>query len=190
MNINELDFENVGSWPIVAKAVFITIVGALIIGGFYYFIFDDQLKKLESVQLQEVEIKRQFETKAALASNLDAYRRQMVEIEALLAELVKKLPSKSEVSQLLDRINFIGSDNGMQFQRFKPMSEVEREFSIEVPYSIKVTGNYDQIGQFSADIAKLPRVIILDDVVIKKLENDMLDVELKAKTYTYKESKQ
>lgn len=189
MNINELDFENVGSWPIVAKAIFIVIVAALIVGGFYYFVFDDQLKNLESAQIQEIEVKRQFESKAALASNLDAYRKQMVEIEALLAELVKKLPSKSEVSKLLDRINFIGGDNGMQFQRFKPLPVVEREFSVEVPYSIKVSGTYDQIGQFSADIAKLPRIIILDNIKIKKINNELLSVELKAKTYTYKESK-
>ena len=189
MNVNELDFENIGSWPPLFKGIFLAIVAGLIAGGFYYFMFNDQLKTLEQAQNQEVEIKQQFESKAALASNLEAYRLQMVEIEGLLAELVKKLPSKSEVSTLLDNVNFIGGDNGLQFKRFKPDREIEHEFSIEVPYGIEMIGTYDQIGQFSADIAKLPRIIILDNINIKKVDNEILNVELTAKTYTYKEAK-
>ncbi|MDO6524427.1 type 4a pilus biogenesis protein PilO [Motilimonas sp. 1_MG-2023] len=189
MNVNELDFENIGSWPALFKGIFLVIIAGLIVGGFYYFMFSDQLKTLEQAQHKEVEIKRQFEAKAALASNLEAYRKQMVEIEGLLAELVKKLPSKSEVSTLLDNVNFIGSDNGLQFKRFKPSAEIEREFSVEVPYGIEMIGTYDQIGQFSADIAKLPRIIILDNINIKKIDNETLNVELTAKTYTYKEAK-
>ncbi|MFO6424502.1 type 4a pilus biogenesis protein PilO [Motilimonas sp. KMU-193] len=189
MNVNELDFENIGSWPPLFKGIFLLIIAGLIVGGFYYFIFDDQIKSLEQAQTKELEIKRQFETKAALASNLEAYREQMVQIEGLLAELVKKLPSKSEVSTLLDNVNFIGSDNGMQFKRFKPLPEIEKEFSVEVPYSLEVVGTYDQIGQFSADIAKLPRIIILDNIDIKKVDNEILNVQITAKTYTYKEAK-
>ncbi len=194
MNINELELENIGQWPSLFKGVFILIVCSLIIGGFYYFVVDDQLKSLETHQAKEVELKRTYEAKAALAANVEVYREQMVQIEAVFARLLKKLPSNKEIAALLDDISFIGIDNGLQFRSINWGKVQEQEFSVEVPISIEVVGTYDQIGYFSAEIAKLPRIVILDNLRLTKpkgsdARSEILNLKVIAKTYRYKEDK-
>ncbi|MEJ6120799.1 type 4a pilus biogenesis protein PilO [Vibrio sp. 2-Bac 85] len=187
MNINELDLETIGSWPNLHKAITILIVCILFVGGFYYYVIDDQLKQLERVEAKEIALKKEFTVKAAISSNLEAYREQMKEIEVILDGLVNKLPSKKELASLLDDISFIGSNNGLQFNSLNWGVKKQLELAEEVPISIKVVGTYEQLGKFSADIAALPRIVILDNLRLKHNDKNTLLLEIVAKSYRYKE---
>lgn len=186
MNINDLDFENIGSWPPLYKAVMILLVCAALVGGFYYYVINDQLADLKKIEAKEITLKQEFTAKARLASNLEAYRAQMTEIAVILEGLVNKLPSKKELASLLDDISFIGANNGLQFKSINWGQKKQLELSEEVPISIKVVGTYEQLGQFSADIAALPRIVILGDLRLKHHSEGLLMLDVIAKTYRYK----
>jgi type IV pilus assembly protein PilO len=189
MDLNELDFENVGSWPALYRVVFIAIVCVILSGAFFYYVTNPQLDKLEKVKQQEVTLKKDFKTKAALSSNLEAYRDQMVEINIILDGLINKLPSKKEVASLLDDISFIGANNGLQFKSINWGVVKEQELSTEVPISIQVVGTYQELGKFAADIAALPRIVILDNIKLSKGKDEILTLNVIAKTYRYKGGK-
>ncbi len=186
MDLNELDFENIGSWPALYRGVFIALVGAIFAGAFYYYVTIPQLEKLKVVETKEQTLKESFKVKAALSANLEAYRAQMVEINVIFETLINKLPSKKEIASLLDDITFIGSNNGLQFKSINWGAKKDGELSVEVPISINVVGSYEQLGSFASDIAALPRIVILDNLRIKKGKKDQLTLNVVAKTYRYK----
>ncbi|MCG6200708.1 type 4a pilus biogenesis protein PilO [Psychromonas antarctica] len=189
MNINELDFETVGSWPALYRAVFIAVVCVILSGLFFYYVTTPQLEKLDTVRAQEISLKNTFKVKAALSANLEVYRAQMTEINTIFEGLLNKLPSKKEVASLLDDISFIGANNGLQFRSINWGVVKDRELSVEVPISLQVVGRYQQIGKFAADIAALPRIVVLDDIKLSKGKGDLLTLNVIAKTYRYKEEK-
>jgi type IV pilus assembly protein PilO len=186
MDLNELDFENVGSWPALYRGVFIAIVCVLLSGAFFYYVISPQLDRLERVKQEEISLKNQFKVKAALSANLEAYRAQMAEINIILDGLINKLPSKKEIASLLDDISFIGANNGLQFKSINWGVVKDQELSIEVPISIQVVGSYQQLGKFAADIAALPRIVILDNLRLVKGKQGALTLNVVAKTYRYK----
>ena len=186
MNINELELENIGSWPTIYRAMTIVITCLLLIGAFFYFISLPQLDRLAAAEKQEITLKREFTSKAALSSNLEAYQAQMVEINLIFEELLKKLPSKKEVARLLDDISFIGEDNGLHFESISWGVSKNHELTVEVPISLKVVGTYQQLGTFAADIAALPRIVILNDMRLVNAKNGKLSLHVVAKTYRYK----
>jgi type IV pilus assembly protein PilO len=186
MDLNELDFENVGSWPALYRGVFIALVAVIFAGAFYYYVTIPQLEQLKAVEVKEQKLKQQFTTKAALSSNLEAYKAQLVEINIIFDGLVNKLPSRKEIASLLDDISFIGGDNGLQIKSINWGAKKDGELSIEVPLSIQVIGTYEQLGDFAADIAALPRIVILDNLRLSKGKGDQLTLNVIAKTYRYK----
>ena len=190
MNLNDIDLETIGSWPKLHKVIAIILVCSLLVAGFYYYVIDDQIKQLEGLEAKELTLKNDFQVKAALASNLEAYQQQMAEIAVILDGLVNKLPSKKELASLLDDIGFIGSNNGLQFQSLNWGVKTQLELAEEVPISIKVVGTYEQLGKFSADIAALPRIVILDDLSLKHNDENTLVLDIVAKTYRYKGGKE
>lgn len=189
MNLNELELENVGSWPRLYRAVFIAIACIFLSGAFFYYITTAQLEKLESAKENEISLKNSFKIKAAISTNLEAYRAQMTEINLIFDGLLNKLPSKKEVASLLDDISFIGANNGLQFRSINWGVVKDQELSVEVPISIRVVGSYQEIGNFAADIAALPRIVILDNIKLSKGKSDQLTLDVVAKTYRYKEDK-
>lgn len=193
MDLNDLTLDNMGSWPVLYRGIAILLVVAALTGAFYKYVTMPQLEQLEVVKEKEQELKKQFKLKAALSSNLEAYQAQMVEIEVIFEGLINKLPSKKEIASLLDDISFIGADNGLQFKsiNWQPQRD-DGDLSIEVPISIQVVGTYDQLGNFAAEIAALPRIVILDDLKLskgKKGQKDQIILNVVAKTYRYKGDK-
>lgn len=186
MNINELELENIGSWPAVYRGAFIALISVMFAGAFYYYVTIPQLDRLKVVEAKEQTLKDSFKIKAALSANLEAYRTQMVEINVIFEGLINKLPSKKEIASLLDDISFIGSDNGLQFKSIDWGAKKDGELSVEVPISINVVGSYEQLGHFASDIAALPRIVILDNLRLKKGAKDQLTLNVVAKTYRYK----
>ena len=189
MDLNELDFENVGSWPALYRGISIALVAAIFAGAFYYYVTIPQLAQLKVVEAEEQTLKDKFKVKVALSANLEAYRAQMVEIKVIFEGLINKLPSKKEIASLLDDISFIGGDNGLQFKSINWGAKKNGELSVEVPISIQVVGTYEQLGNFAADIAALPRIVILDNLRLTKGKKGRLTLNVIAKTYRYKGDK-
>jgi len=185
--LNELDLENLGSWPGWVKALFISIFCALLGGGFYYYVISGTIDRLASERAKEPELRQQLESKAALAANLEQYQQQMEEMRGLFVGLLQQLPASNEIAGLLDDISFIGTDNGLRFKTIHWQPEVEHEFSTELPMRIEVSGDYHQLGEFAADIAALPRIVTLHNFTIERHSDDDLSMKMVAKTYRYKE---
>ncbi len=196
MNINELDFENIGSWPLGARLAAAFIVFAIVVGGGFYYFTQDKLAELEKVENKEEPLKKEFKTKQGKAANLEAYKLQMVEMKKRFGSMLRQLPQKTEVADLLVEISQTGLSNNLEFSLFKPSGEIRKEFYAELPVNIKVTGTYHDFGGFATGIAALPRIVTIHDVAMtpgKEEKGDVAEVDddkrlsitLVAKTYRY-----
>lgn len=185
--LNELDLNDITSWPKWAKGLFILLCCVLTGGAIYYYVIAHSLTKLTQETAKESELKAQFESKAMLAANLGAYKSQMTQLEQLVDTQLKQLPNTHEVAGLLDDISFIATDNGLKLNRINWEPEVKHEFSTELPMRIEVVGNYHEIGKFTADMAALPRIVILDSFTLgqNKDAGELISMSMLAKTYKY-----
>lgn len=188
-DINSLDFDNVGAWPLPVKMIiWLLLVLAVLAAGYYYHIegLQAQLAKAEA---QEVTLKKDFEKKAFQAANLDAYRQQMVEMEESFGALVSQLPSDTEVPGLLEDITNKGLLNGLNIAAIDLLSESTREFYVELPIAIAASGSYHDLGAFISGMAGLPRIVTLHDftIALKGSNANDLSMNIVAKTYRYKD---
>jgi len=186
-DINELDFNSIGTWPFVAKLVFVLVVCAALLGLGYFFDTQDQMSNLQVSQRKEDQLKQQYEIKQAVASNLDAYREQMKEMERTFGALLLKLPGKTEIAELLVDVNRVGMESGLKFELFRPAKEIPKDFYAEFPINIKVLGSYHEFGEFASGVAALPRIVTLHDFNISKDNKGQLSMEATANTYRYLE---
>jgi len=188
--LNELDLENVGSWPVLVKAVFATIVAIFVGFLIYYFVIADQLEQLDRVKAEEQELRNKYAVKYQIAINVDVYREQMVEIEKQFQSMLKQLPTEHETAALLDDITYVGTANGLQFNKLEWQKEKHQEFYIELPMTVDVIGKYHQLGQFVSDVAGLSRIVSLHDfkLVRQDGQDDVLNMSVEAHTYRYKET--
>lgn len=185
INLNDLDLNNIGSWPTPAKAGAVVVLCAVVLGLGYFLDTKKQLEQLEHSRQQESQLKQNFEKKQAKASNLEAYRQQMAEMEQSFGAMLRRLPSKTEVESLLVDVSQTGLASGIEFQLFKPTAERKLEFYAEQPINITVTGSYHQFGDFASGVAALPRIVTLHDIALNKGKSDLLTMTLVAKTYRY-----
>ena len=187
--LNELDFGNIGVWPLPVKVVLVILVCILVGVGGYYLDIEEQLNKLTKIEKNEVELRRTFEVKQAKAANLDSYRKQLEEMKQSFGAMLRQLPNKTEVADLLVDVSQTGLAAGLEFELFKPESEVPREFYAELPIQLKVTGQYHEFGEFISGLAALPRIVTIHDIRIKeRIKNKsgkLLALEATAKTYRY-----
>ena len=188
-DVNSLDFDNVGSWPVPVKLfIWTVLLMAVLAAGYYYHVEDLQIQ-LAKVEKEEVELKKDFEKKAFQAANLDAYRQQMVEMEESFGALVSQLPSDTEVPGLLEDITNKGLLNGLEISSIDLQKETAREFYVELPIAINAAGSYHDLGAFISGMARLPRIVTLHDFTISAQGKDAnhLKMNIIAKTYRYKE---
>ena len=184
---NDLDLNDIARWPKVAKGIFILFCCALLGGAIYYYVIANSLTALRQEAVKGQELKAQFESKAMLAANLEAYRKQMVQLEHLVDAQLKQLPNTHEVAGLLDDISFIATDNGLKLNRINWEAEVKHEFSTELPMRIEVVGTYHELGKFTADMAALPRIVILESFQLNQSrdQDELIGMSMQAKTYKY-----
>jgi len=190
-NPGDLDFENVGSWPVAVKVLaWVVLFIALLVGGYYYHIKDLQLGLVKE-QEREVTLRKEYEKKAFQAANLEAYRQQMVEMEESFGALVSQLPSDTEVPGLLEDITNKGLLNGLEIASIDLQAERAREFYVELPIAISASGSYHDLGAFISGMASLPRIVTLHDFKIssrgKGVNANNLKMNIVAKTYRYKD---
>ena len=189
IDLNNLDLNNIGSWPVAIKGVLIAIVAVGVLAAGYFLDIQPQQEDLERNITEEKRLKEDFEVKQAKAANLDAYKAQMVEMEDSFGAMIRQLPSKTEVEDLLVDISQTGLASGIEFQLFKPQDEKHIEFYAELPITLKMTGTYHQFGEFVSGIAALPRIVTLENITLKgstgKDKKDLLTMDVTAKTYRY-----
>ncbi len=146
--LNELDFNNIGQWPMVVKLILVLIVCVLVGAVGYYVDTEKQLKKLKQVEQKELKLRDEFVEKQSKAANLDAYKKQLEEMKQSFGAMLRQLPNKTEVADLLVDVSQTGLAAGLEFELYKPQGEVPREFYAELPIKIKVNGYYHEFGRF------------------------------------------
>jgi type IV pilus assembly protein PilO len=194
MNLDELkkslaDLKNLnpktpGAWPWSAKIMAFVAMFIAVVAAGAWFLWQDQWDTLARERQQEGQLKEAYLVKKRQAINLDLIKKQLVETQESFGALLKQLPSKSEMDALLTDINQAGLGRGLQFDLFKPGAEKMEGAFAEQPITIKVTGNYDDIGKFSSDIAMLPRIVTLNDISIAPSGKE-LSMNATAKTFRY-----
>jgi len=184
-DVRRLNIREAGNWPLLPKIVVLALILVVIVVAGGLLDWRDQLDALDRVQAEEVKLRESYASKKAKAVNLELYVQQLREIEQSFGALLKQLPNKSEMDALLTDINQAGLGRGLQFELFKPATQ-ERlaEFYAELPISVKVTGTYHDMGAFASDVAQLPRIVTLNDVVIAN-DKGTLTMDAVAKTFRY-----
>lgn len=186
IDLSEIDFSNMGSWPLAGKVAFITISCLLVLAIGYFVDLSTQLTRLNAAEMQEQQFKQDFKAKYTKVINLDTYKIQMKEMEDSFGAMLRQLPSKTEVEDLLVDISQTGLSSGVEFTLFKPAKESFVDFYAELPIKMSMTGSYHQFGTFVSGVAALPRIVTLHDINIKgDSKSGSLTMEMVAKTYRY-----
>lgn len=188
IDLSDLDFNNIGSWPAAVKFIASVLLLVLVVALGYNFHLKDLQTQLESKQAEEVSLKEQFSSKAFQAANLDAYKEQMQEMEVSFGALLKQLPSDTEVPGLLEDITRTGLGSGLEFEEIKLLPEAAQQFYIELPIQIMVVGTYHDLATFVSGVASLPRIVTLHDFDLVPASEDStskLRMSILAKTYRY-----
>jgi type IV pilus assembly protein PilO len=185
-----LDPRDVGRWPLAVRGFFIALGFAVVAAlGWYLTVWNDDRPLLQKAEADELDLRSQFETKQQRAANLDAYRAQLGEMERSFGAMLRQLPGKTEVPNLLVDISQTGLAAGLQEKLFQPGSEKSNGFYAELPIKIKLVGSYHDFGRFVSGIAALPRIVTLNDIQITPVDAkggyDNLTMDVTAKTYRY-----
>lgn len=184
---NDIDFENIGGWPVQVKVFFAVLLSVCVFAASYYLFISDAIDTLNAEQKTEQTLRNDFKNKYQLAANLKLYREQLAQMELQFAELLKMLPSQNEMPGLLDDLTFVATDAGLKIESLDWESEIQRDFYIEFPIKMSVIGDYHELGNMVSGVAKLPRIVSLHDFVIKRGETGRLSMDILAKTYRFKE---
>jgi type IV pilus assembly protein PilO len=188
-DIRNLDRNNVGGWPQSVKVFFTVLLFAVVLLLGWYFFVSDQQDNLTSLTSKEETLKQDFSTKQAKAVNLEALQQQLNEMQDMLRQLLRQLPSKTEMPELLIDISQTALSAGLEVESFEPGQETPKDFYAEKPIKLKMTGTYHQFGTFISGVASLPRVVILTlhDVSLTPSgsANGKLVLQGTVKTYRY-----
>ena len=186
VELRQLDINKAGDWPIIFKVVALVILFIGIVIGGYFYVWSDQIQELENAEIEEETLKTTYLVKKHSVINLPGLRQQLKDIEQSLSTLLRQLPDKSEMEGLLVDINQAGLGRGLQFELFKPAEkESINAFYAELPIAVKVIGGYHDIGAFTSDVAKLPRIVTLNDINIVPGNDGKLVLDAIAKTFRY-----
>ncbi len=193
IDFNDLDFNNLGSWPAPVKVIAAALLLVLVLVAGYFMHVQDLQEDLVRHQHEESALKQQFETKVRQAANLEAYKEQMVLMEASFDKLLRQLPSDTEVPGLLEDITSAGLNSGLEFEEIRLLQEVAQQFYIELPIQIKVLGGYHELATFVSAVASMPRIVTLHDFQIEPNKGgspSRLAMNIQVKTYRYNDQGQ
>ena len=188
-DLKSLDPNDPGRWPLPVRTGAVVLCFVVLSAVLFYFlVWSDQKPILEQKTAEEQELRNKFKVKHSKAVNLTVYQQQLADIERSFGALLRQLPGKTEVPNLLVDISQVGVGAGLEEKLFQPSGEVKKDFYAELPIKIKLTGSYHQMGEFVSGIAALPRIVTLHELTIKpenKDAYDQLSFELTAKTFRY-----
>lgn len=187
--LNDLDFENIGSWPSTARTVAVVFLFVIGMGTGYYFYLEDELSKLEQEEAKEPSLKQRYQFKYKQTAVVPAMRKHLEEGEGTFDAMLQQLPRSVDVASLLADISSAGLAEGLSFQSITPQEEEYKDFYAELPIEIHLQGEYHQFGRFVSRLSALPRIVTLHDIHITP-DTDTgvtLQMEAVAKTYWYVE---
>lgn len=194
-DLNNLDFQRVGAWPMPVKAVACGLIFLVIVGFGWWYKVTDMRAELRGLEATEQELLQQFEYKQSKVVNLEAYKAQLEEMKEILRQMLRQLPSKTEMPDLLVDVSQTALSTGIDNQKFEPGAETVKDFYAEKPINLRMVGDYHQFGSFVSGVASLPRVVILTmhDISLKPQAPDpknglaagQLVLEGTVKTYRY-----
>ena len=191
--LSDLDFNNIGSWPQQAKVVFCVLLAAFILIMAYLLLIRGKVDELRGLESQESTLRKQFEDEQGKAANLEPLRQQLAQMEQVLQQMLRQLPSKTEMPDLIIDISQTALSSGLANELFQPGPESPKEFYAEKPIALRMLGNYHQFGAFVSGVASLPRVVILTmhDISLKPKDGKVitrggpLELSGTVKTYRY-----
>jgi len=188
-DLKSLDPNDPGRWPMPVRVGTVVLVFVLLSAAlFYVVVYKDMKPALVEATQKEEELRKTFKEKHSKAVNLAVYQQQLLDIERSFGALLRQLPGRTEVPNLLVDISQVGVGAGLEEKLFQPADEIKKDFYAELPIKIRLTGSYHQMGEFISGIAALPRIVTLHDITIRIDDKDAYDVlgfELTAKTYRY-----
>jgi type IV pilus assembly protein PilO len=189
--LQNLDINDVGRWPLVFRAAVIAIVFVVVVGfGIYWFIIEDKAPQLQRERDTEETLRVTFENKQKKAANYDAYKSQLAQMEQSFGTMLRQLPGETEIPSLIVDVSQTGLAAGLQEKLFQPQAEIRKDFYAEKPIKITLSGGYHEIAKFVSGVAALPRIVTLHDINItpNAADNyDELTLAVTAKTYRYLE---
>jgi type IV pilus assembly protein PilO len=189
-DLRNLDRNNIGGWPKSAKITFIVLLFAVVAFIGWYSIISNQQDELTQLAGKEEQLKQEFAQKQAKAVNLEALQQQLDEMQDMLRQLLRQLPSRTEMPELLVDISQTALSAGLETELFQPGAEIPKDFYAEKPIQLRMVGNYHQFGTFISGVASLPRVVILtlhDVSLTPKDKGGTLVLQGTVKTYRYLE---
>jgi type IV pilus assembly protein PilO len=184
-DVNDIDWNNMGSWPLVGRVIFAIIVFFSIVIGLYFIDIQGDAERFNMVVAKEEVLRENFETKAFRVANLDAYKKQLTEIEESFGSLLRQLPRDTEVPGLLEDITAAAVGASLEIKSIALKDEVQTEYYTELPINIDVIGEYHDFGVFVSAVAGLGRIVTLHDFEVKGSEGNKLSLNITAKTYRY-----
>jgi type IV pilus assembly protein PilO len=195
VNLKDLDFNNIGGWPQQAKIVFCALLALVIIVVSWFLLISGKRDELASLEQTEVGLRADFEKEQGRAVNLEPLKQQLAQMEQVLQQMLRQLPSKTEMPDLIIDISQTALSSGLVNELFQPGEEVPKEFYAEKPIALRMVGSYHQFGAFVSGVASLPRVVILTmhDINLKPKDpktgitarSGALELSGTVKTYRY-----
>ena len=183
--LKNIDPKTPGSWPWLIKITAFASMFLVVVAAGAVLDWQGEWESLKAVRQEEDTLRDTFLSKKREAINLDIIKKQLIDTQQAFGALLKQLPSKSEMDALLTDINQAGLGRGLQFELFRPGPEVATGVFTEQPITIKVTGNYDDLGKFASDISQLPRIVTLNDVSVAPSAGNVLTMDAIARTFRY-----
>jgi len=184
-DLNNLDLKTLADWPLATKLVALAVLCVAIVTAGWWFDWRGNMEALDVTRQKETELRAVFTTKKNQAINLEAYKKQLVDIEQAFGALLKQLPNKQEMDALITDVNQAGLGRGLQFDLFRPSAETVSEFYAETPISVRVTGGYHDIAAFVSDVSKLSRIVTLHDINMSPAKDGVMNMDAVVRTYRY-----
>jgi type IV pilus assembly protein PilO len=184
-DINKLDLKTLADWPLPSKLAALALLCVAMVAAGWWLDWRGGMETLDAAKQKETELRGVFTTKKNQAINLEAYKKQLADIEQAFGALLKQLPNKQEMDALITDVNQAGLGRGLQFELFKPEAETVSEFYAETPIRVKITGSYHDAAAFVSDVSKLSRIVTLQDIAMEPGKDGVMNMDAIVKTYRY-----
>jgi type IV pilus assembly protein PilO len=189
IDLRNLDYNNSGSWPVQVKVGACVLLVALIVGLAWYFFVSETRDLIENEEATEATLLTEFTGKQGRAANLEPLKQQLAQMEVMLQQMLRQLPSKNEMPDLIVDVSQTALASGINNELFQPGAETALQFYAEKPIALRMVGTYHQFGAFVSGVASLPRVVIMTmhDISLapRGKGDDTLVLEGTVKTYRY-----
>jgi type IV pilus assembly protein PilO len=188
-DLKNLDFNNTGSWPVPVKLAACALLSLVLIGLAWYLFVTERRDNLALLERKELELRETFRQKQGQAANLEPLKIQLQQMETMLQQMLRQLPSKTEMPALIEDISQTALAAGIANRLFQPGADVAQDYYVEKPITLEMAGTYHQFGAFVSGVASLPRVVIMTmhDIALQEDANGVLLLKGTVKTYRYRD---